>query len=551
MLKKIFKRCLAVLLCICVFCGSFVITVFSTDIGSAMDIADFIEYLYDNLGMITFQSGVQIIDGAVSLAQRSKVLVFWRDAVKKYNVSESNFRTMFDIVWQADINTFISKYGDEVYNKCFDTLQDEVKITCRVYSGGLDEICDLIYRSDTNDYKLTEDNDVQVPVPALKDHIQTVNKLYYPKNATGKMSYRIDDRFHNHFNHKLSGWTYKFAELYSGSWGFAPVGGGNDMYIVLFNRFGNNSYFSKYQFHFFITTEDVYFADRDEVEYTSYSIGVEYWDMVDGSQDTAKRHVFSFDNDRCSYFMLDFSFSDSIFLYGYTSYEHFINYSFDSSSYISFPDFNTLYSSDLSQSLYFGCDHWIGYSTRDEHGSSCEYGGNCDGGYVASATPISTLYNIDTTKIPDNYYVTISNDSSTGDTIYNYTLVNPETGQKDTIQNYITNNYTFTTNNEGDTNISGGNGSGGGLGGDVTVGGNVEVGGKVDIGGQVDINVNVKGGNNDNVSLPDTDLVENLPEAPQGFIDYLKKLFDFLPAPVLGVIISGIAAAVICRIWGR
>ena len=79
----------------------------------------------------------------------------------------------------------------------------------------------------------------------------------------------------------------------------------------------------------------------------------------------------------------------------------------------------------------------------------------------------------------------------------------------------------------------------------MTVGGQIDVGGKVD----VDLNVNVNGGGN--VSLPDTDLVDNLPETPQGFIDYLKKLFDFLPVEVLGLLLAGIAAAVFCRIWGR
>lgn len=549
MLKKIFKRCLAVLLCICVFCGSFVITVFSTDIGSAMDIADFIEYLYDNLGMITFQSGVQIIDGAVSLAQRSKVLVFWRDAVKKYNVSESNFRTMFDIVWQADINTFISKYGDEVYNKCFDTLQDEVKITCRVYSGGLDEICDLIYRSDTNDYKLTDDNDVQVPVPALKDHIQTVNKLYYPKNASGIMSYRTDDRFHNLYDSMSL--EYFALDFYAGDFGFSATGGKKEMYFVFFEKLGDSSFYGQYQFHCTITAEDIPYEDRDEVQYTNYTLSFECWDNIDGSQ--SEPISLASITKTSPYFVLCLN-SSRAEIYSYSSYSNYISNKSPSWNTVCTDNnlIRSLWKPDLSSSIYFNYSHQQHFKgSLSSHDSSCSYNGSCDFGFLASSAPISTLYNIDTTKIPDNYYVTISNDSSTGDTIYNYTLVNPETGQKDTIQNYITNNYTFTTNNEGDTNISGGNGSGGSLGGDVTVGGNVEVGGKVDIGGQVDINVNVNGGNNDNVSFPDTDLVENLPEAPQGFIDYLKKLFDFLPAPVLAIIIAAIAAAVFCRIWGR
>lgn len=88
-----------------------------------------------------------------------------------------------------------------------------------------------------------------------------------------------------------------------------------------------------------------------------------------------------------------------------------------------------------------------------------------------------------------------------------------------------------------------GTSSGGGLNGDITVGGKIEVDGKVD----VDVNVNV----NDTASMPDFDVVENLPETPQNFIDYLQTLFDFLPGQVLALIVAAIACAVFCRIWGR
>ena len=62
-------------------------------------------------------------------------------------------------------------------------------------------------------------------------------------------------------------------------------------------------------------------------------------------------------------------------------------------------------------------------------------------GYYYSNTPIVISYTIDTTKIPDNYYITVG-----GDTIYDYNITNPSTGDTTTINNYITNNYTFITN---------------------------------------------------------------------------------------------------------
>ena len=359
------------------------------------------------------------------------------------------------------------------------------------------------------------------------------------------MSYRTDERW----QHSPYQTHYMQFTLYSGDAGFTPVGGGNEMYSIFFYKTDTDTYYSKIQLHFTVDKKDVWYEDRDEVEYSAYTLTCEYWDMIEGSREYSQT-VTLFDSVNYNYFHIESLGLIKITGVGFDTYEHFINFQYRNGGKSFLPSgMNVLYKPDMSTSVTLTDNpsslqmHFK--APYSSHNDTCSFGGLCDFGYLASAAPISTLYNIDTTKIPDNYYVTISNDSSTGDTIYNYTITNPETGQKDTIQNFITNNYTFTTTNEGDTNISGGSGSDGGAGGDVTVGGNVEVG------GQVDINVNVNGGNNDNVSLPDTDLVENLPEAPQGFIDYLKKLFDFLPAPVLAIIIAAIAAAVFCRIWGR
>ena len=203
------------------------------------------------------------------------------------------------------------------------------------------------------------------------------------------------------------------------------------------------------------------------------------------------------------------------------------------------------------------------------HDSKCT--SNCDFGYYVSSFPLSlvglsnvpagsvtnnTNVTLDPTKLPSGYNVVINNDNSSemGDTIYNYTIVNPETGQKDTIRNFVTNNYTFTTINNGDGDKDDNNS--GGMNGNITVGGKVEVGGRVDVGVDVnvsvpDININVNSGDGGSVSLPDIDIVENLPEAPQNFIDYLKMLFDFIPGQVLALIIAAVACAFFCRIWGR
>lgn len=392
------------------------------------------------------------------------------------------------------------------------------------------------------------DNYTKLPIisgDTFNEIIPTLNKQYYPKNASGKMSYRTDERFHNHFNHKLSGYTYRFAELYSSKFGFAPVGGGNDMYIVLFNRLGNDMYYSKYQYHFFVTSEDVWCDDRDEIDHTSYSIGVEYWDMVDGSREDSKTHNFSFKSDTLTCFMLNFTTSfdnTSLMLDAYSSFQHFLDYSLDGAASVDIPGYNMLYSSDLSQSIYFNSDHWLGYPTIDEHDSSCSYAGNCDGGYVASVTPLSVLYNIDTTRIPENYYITVS-----GDTIYDYSITNPETGQKDTIQNFITNNYTF---NNGDTNIDtgdhntsiGGSCSGnGGGGGDVNV--------------NVTVNNNIGGGGGGSYDMPDTsffdDYLDDALEESTGIRKFIMDFFNSVPGQITKLICTGLVLAILCRLIGR
>lgn len=168
-----------------------------------------------------------------------------------------------------------------------------------------------------------------------------------------------------------------------------------------------------------------------------------------------------------------------------------------------------------------------------------------DFGFMCSKSKISTVYDFDTSKIGKGQVVTIN-----GDTIYNYTITNPETGDSSKFGDYITNNYTYITNNNGGS-------SGGTVGGNVIVDGNIDVSGSVGVDINVsvpDININVNGngsGAGESVSLPDTDLVENLPEAPSGFIDYTASLFSFLPAEILSLLIAGLAAAIFCRIWGR
>lgn len=169
-----------------------------------------------------------------------------------------------------------------------------------------------------------------------------------------------------------------------------------------------------------------------------------------------------------------------------------------------------------------------------------------DFGFFVSKSPFGMggfAADIDTQRIPDNYYITVG-----GDTIYDYTITNPSTGQGDTINNYVTNNYTFIDSGDG-------GGSGGSVGGNVTVGGQIDVSGSVD----VDVNVNINGGAGGTGSLPDVDVDTNpLDEYLTSAIDdssgvrkFIGIFFDFCPPEILVLLGIGLTFVIMGRILGR
>lgn len=173
-----------------------------------------------------------------------------------------------------------------------------------------------------------------------------------------------------------------------------------------------------------------------------------------------------------------------------------------------------------------------------------------DTGFFCCHELITREYsNIDTSKIPDNYYVTIS-----GDTIYDYSITNPETGQSDTINNYVTNNYTYTTNNNYGSG-DGGNGTGGSVDGSITVDGRVDVGGTV----SVDVNVNVNGGAasgggvdyGDINTDPLDDYLNSALDDSSGIRQFMGDFFGFMPAELVVLLGIGLTFVIIGRIMGR
>ena len=177
-----------------------------------------------------------------------------------------------------------------------------------------------------------------------------------------------------------------------------------------------------------------------------------------------------------------------------------------------------------------------------------------DWGYIMSETPFELFKDqtsIDFSRIPNNYTITIN-----GDTIYDYSITNPDTGDSTTIKKYIDDDYDFPQVPDVPDVPDPGDDSG--TGGKVEVSGKIDVSGKVD----VDVNVNVNSGSSSNPDpgdyinpgTVDTNLdhyLEQVPELSKGFIDYLKDFFAWLPDEIYGLIILGLVVVIFCRLAGR
>lgn len=177
-----------------------------------------------------------------------------------------------------------------------------------------------------------------------------------------------------------------------------------------------------------------------------------------------------------------------------------------------------------------------------------------DWGYIMSETPFELFANqtsIDFDKLPNNYIITIN-----GDTIYDYSITNPDTGDSTSIRKFI-DIYDFPDvpdlpdpDDPDDPDTPGVNGN-------ITVSGNVGVNGKIEIDTKpidININVNSNGGSAPSGTAEAVDLsnyFSTLPEQSETMNDYLKNFFSFLPPQLLAVLLGGIGCAVLCRVLGR
>lgn len=329
----------------------------------------------------------------------------------------------------------------------------------------------------------------------------------------------------------------------SGTWGNQKW---TDFYLIGFAIDDiSGVYYGKYYVHVYTKNEN-----------GSVSLITDYYSLSDGSLYQTKKGTWDIGN--YPYLSMHYATGSSMFSFrGYKSASAY--YGDVTSSWKTIVTSNVampLSASDNSGTLEFTKYVALPSFTPDTNKSD-------DYGFICSSKPFELFANqtgIDFQKIPDNYIITIN-----GDTIYNYPITDPSTGNSSTINNLIINNYIIPGKIDIDEPI------------DppyiredpnVILSGNVEVNGNINISADpiqiktdpIDINVNVNSGSNGNAGnfidpgTVDTNLdhyLEQVPELSKGFVDYLKDFLAWLPPDIYGLIILGLIVVVWCRLAGR
>lgn len=375
--------------------------------------------------------------------------------------------------------------------------------------------------------------DVTISSDIFKEYIEDQNTSPVPKNKDLFFnSYRTDTWLHSNYN-------YSMITLYQTADHKQFL---QDLYLYPFYKSDDGTmYYTDYQYH-------VYWGDNDDNN-SSYALHMDvyrYLDTLGWVLQTDKcillYEVLDIDH-KCEVVCLTPFTTSSPSLYLFDSLSEYSGFKWSSFRYVSGNCISYKYTAD---GVNFDCVGLGSFDVRYDKNSSDV----SDIGWLCCEELITREYsNIDTSKIPDNYYVTIS-----GDTIYDYSITNPDTGQSDIINNYVTNNYTYTTNNNyggGD----GGNGTGGSVDGSITVDGRVDVGGTV----SVDVNVNVNGGAasvggvdyGDINTDPLDDYLNTALDDSSGIRQFMGDFFGFMPAELVVLLGIGLTFVIIGRIMGR
>lgn len=544
-IREIIKRAGTLLLSVlCAFC-CFLTPV--TSIALAAGVGEVISTLLEFASTCSeVYSGIvqPLISAEPGALRQAKYICAWMDIIDKYNLSEEDFKAYY---------TEIATNG-EYYALGSDEYNTWLFITETAANGvSLDAICELAFRgTGKTDYTINhnadDNNKFQITGKAFKDVVADYNSRYSPMDNPEQFiwSYNSDNSVTKTKQYRSQRF-YFFPQVpvYAGSSGTWGNQKWTDFYLIGFAIDDiSGVYYGKYYVHVYTKNEN-----------GSVSLITDYYSLSDGSLYQTKKGTWDIGN--YPYLSMHYATGSSMFSFrGYKSASAY--YGDVTSSWKTIVTSNVampLFASDNSGTLEFTKYVALPSFTPDTNKSD-------DYGFICSSKQFELFANqtgIDFQKIPDNYIITIN-----GDTIYNYLITDPSTGNSTTINKFIINNYIIPGKIDIDEPI------------DppyiredpnVILSGNVKVDGEINIKADpiqiktdpIDINVNVNqgggsGGSGSSGTSEHVDIsgyLDTLPEQSQTLTDYLKIFFDFLPPQLLAVLLGGIGAAVLCRVLGR
>lgn len=475
-----------------------------------------------------------LVNAAPGAYTQARYICCWMDIIKDYNLSEDDFRAYY-----TDIATNGESYplGSNEYNTY-------LFITETAANGvSLDAICLLAFHdTGTSDYTINDDGDenskFQVTGKALKDMTADYNSRYMPMAN--------EDQYFYHF--QGDNMTYS-----SNNWYFHPF-----CPVYLFEKQWGNKGWTDFYFIPVISDDDktTFYGQQYGHIYAKNVDGTTtmYFDLINMSDDSIVKS-FSFVYDATTYKWIGLQFNGSLYnIYGFNSSYNYLNGKLVGGQYAEYGPFVqgvNMLSWDGSSTI--GLNFLLTDPTFSPKTNK-----NDDWGYILSNKPFELFANqtsIDFDKVPDNYVITIN-----GDTIYDYSVTNPDTGDSTTINNYITNNYVIPEGEKKDDGSS----SGGSVSGSVTVGGKVDVSGDITIKSDpININVNVNSGSSSGGSAGtgeavrfDQDIGLNnyynwMQEQTTGFSGFMKNFFGWLPADIVIMLCAGFGLVILARFLGR
>lgn len=444
--------------------------------------------------------------------QRTKILAAWKTITDNSIMTEDQFADY----WQQCIDE-LGLADDRLI-----MIEETVRL-----GFTLEDVINYCYHSDGDGVSVSDSGDVQVTGQKFKQFVDYWSDYYKPKDNVYQYTYSYQTASVKQNQSNLYGFS-PWVPVYTSDggantgWGLKAWSGG----IYLLPFLVDDDLNSGIPFYSAV----YYYIHSSRSSDGVLKLTMDTYKLSDNTLTSTVTKVWD-----TSHMSVAFSiFETYSYLYSYASYfDYKSNTSPSTVTYVSTPSFYSGLITNLSSvPLSYFVRHVSGFETFTPDTNTRD-----DYGCILSSSPFYLWINqfdIDSSKIPDDYLVTL-----TGDTVYDYSITNAA-GDTTTINNYITNNYTVPETENPDS------------GGGSSVGGDITVSGDIGVSGSVDVNVNVNVSNSDTEYDPTIDsYVDALPEQSDTINNYFSIFFSYLPAPLLALLLSGVAAAILARLLGR